>query len=167
MDCEQIQEKLADYLGQEMEPAERMAFEEHLAGCRRCGDEVGALRDTIRSLRELAPLPQAVPAAPLLASGRGGPAPGTRHYLRRSLAYAAVLLIGVGVGWSARPAAPSQPPPEAGTAPTAQPAPIRERIRSDAFLRNALALSTALSRPAGVERAPDWEAEAGRPHPPQ
>lgn len=67
----------------------------------------------------------------------------------RALAYAAVLLIGTGIGWIARPA--ENAPPQIEEPPAVQPglpgydrAP--ESMPPSRFVRNALALSSASTR---------------------
>lgn len=53
MNCREIEELLADYLGGELDDEQRSAFEEHLGTCVVCQEQVGELHDTISALRRL------------------------------------------------------------------------------------------------------------------
>ena len=91
MRCSDIQEQMADYLGDELDAVARSAFGDHVATCEACRQEVGAFEDTVGALKKLK-----VADAPAFSPVRRvGP--------QRWLAYAAVLLIGVGVGWLIKP----------------------------------------------------------------
>ena len=87
MNCKQIDELLADYLGNELHADQRLAVESHLADCPTCRAEVASLSDTLAVLARL--------EAPVAT------APAAQRSLRRfqPLAYAATLLIGLGLGW--------------------------------------------------------------------
>ena len=146
MNCDRAHALLADYLGHEIEPADRNAFEQHLAACPACRTEAETLAGALQTLRQL-PLPAA--AADLAASG-DGPQPIYPSWARwhRPLAYAAILLIGIGIGWFVRPQ--PAPGPNLPTAPDRTlPAPAsraEHRWPENRFFRNAVALSSAFSR---------------------
>ena len=48
MTCRELIDFLADYLGNELPPDTRSAFEEHLAACPDCVEYLRTYRDTIR-----------------------------------------------------------------------------------------------------------------------
>lgn len=92
MNCNDIQNLLADYLGRELDPPRLAAFESHLSGCGPCRVEVASLQETLSVMQRLEAPPQAMIAPP-------------RHRARflQPLAYAAMLLFGVGLGWWLKP----------------------------------------------------------------
>ena len=150
MNCRNVQEMLADFLGEELAPGDRRAFDEHLAECGRCRSDVESLRQTLLALRQLPPPPawEAQGDARLARAETPARHPLWRHF-GQALAYAAVLLIGTGIGWITRPA--EHAPPQSGPAPVVQPGlPAYERgpesVRPSRFVRNALALSSAFTR---------------------
>ena len=53
MDCQRIETDGMRYLDDEMTPEERSAFEEHLAGCPRCGDSIDRFRRLQQVTRRL------------------------------------------------------------------------------------------------------------------
>ena len=139
MNCEQISDHLADYVGCELDPRQRLAFESHLEQCAACSVEVSSLQETVVTLERLEAPP--VPAA----SSRIG--------RFQPFAYAAMLIIGLGIGWSVKPAAPSpivQPP-----AVNVQDTPadvhdgwgtaVAKGRKSTAFARNTVRLVRAMS----------------------
>ncbi|MHC4090820.1 MAG: anti-sigma factor family protein [Planctomycetota bacterium] len=153
MNCEHAQEMLADYLGQELDPADQRAFGGHLASCDRCRTEVESLQETLQALRQLPPAPAGV-----LPDGVRSPRatqawPGPRYRgLARPLAYAATLLIGIGIGWLARPAG-TVPGPRAPDTREVHPRPpwrgqLPDELAPSPFVRNALAFSAALNEPS-------------------
>jgi predicted anti-sigma-YlaC factor YlaD len=151
MECKQVQETLPDYLGNELDPSVRVAFEGHLSICPQCRREAESLQSAVRCLEQL------VGPAAAMSNGSGtsprerkGRMPFLRRYALRPLTYAATLAVGVGIGWFGK-AKPSEvdkvfDPPSAATGQA-----IVSRIPkgplSDQVFRNAVALSTALSRP--------------------
>jgi anti-sigma factor RsiW len=76
--CREVIGFLADYLGGELEPGRREAFEEHLAECPSCVSYVASYRATIELARGSAeaapPLPEAVARrlADAIRAARGG-----------------------------------------------------------------------------------------------
>ncbi|MCH7813088.1 MAG: zf-HC2 domain-containing protein [Planctomycetes bacterium] len=146
MNCDRAHALLTDYLGDEIDPADRKLFDEHLAACPACRTEAETLADALQSLRQLPP-PAA--AAGLAASGdRQRPIYPSWARWYRPLAYAAMLLIGIGIGWFVRP--DPAPAPNLPTAPDrTMPAPAsraEHRWPENRFFRNAVALSSAFSR---------------------
>ena len=93
MQCNEMQDLLADYLGGGLDPPRREACEAHLKECPACRGEVASLTDTLNVLRRL----EAPSAAPRRSRWR-------RIALFHPLGYAATLLIGLGLGWSLKPA---------------------------------------------------------------
>ncbi len=134
MNCEQIQEHLADYLGNELDSEKRATFQTHLAMCEKCGPEVASLTNTIDVLQRL--------DSPRLDTGVS---PRSRGGKWRVSSYAAVLLLGLGLGWWIKPAE-SRPLPfgvhrswiEAAVASSGG-------STGDPFARNAVRLVRALS----------------------
>ncbi len=117
--------RLADYLGHEMEPAERARFEQELAADPALGAEVAALRNTLDVMHRL-DIPNTAPVAP--STGGSWRAP---PRLATVLRYAAAVALSFGLGYAVRDATPSHAPtPE--PKPTAQvegqpaPRPTRE-----------------------------------------
>lgn len=141
--CQQAREILADYLGDELSEADRGVFERHLAECEHCRAEVVSLQTAVRSLQSLRPAPS-TPITPMARSRRGRLRP-----IWQPMAYAAILLIGVGIGWFARPGvsrnAITQAPPSWSANDATLNRPDRN-ITEDGFVRNALALSNAFTR---------------------
>ncbi len=92
MNCDDIQASLADYLGDELSSGDSAAFETHLLSCHSCRDDVSALRTTLDALNQLEAAPEVPTVAAVFGSRR-----------LRGLGYAAVLLLGVGLGWWLKP----------------------------------------------------------------
>lgn len=150
MECKDVQEMLADYLGDELDSSCRNAFDNHLAICLQCRREVESLQRTLRSLEQLAgPAERNSWDASLSRSKT------PRRYVLRLLTYAATLVIGVGIGWFGSPKL-------SGSNKVFVPFPHKtehdimsrnlERQLPDQFVRNAIALSAALSQPLGDSR---------------
>lgn len=213
MDRKRFEDMLADYLGDELNPQDWRAFEEHLAQSDADRAEVEALQAALRCLRDLPPAPvvwhrlptgdslRELPPAPTSVAGAaavatpdgprrdappkcdvpinrglaGGerpesgpptgrlPQPSIVRYLYRPLAYAAVLLIGIGMGWLAKPVGTAAPPAGGQASPGPAPAAVKEldglrgpRLpdakTSGPVVRNAYAMMLAFSQP--TEPAP-------------
>lgn len=105
--------RLADYLGHEMNPAERARFEQELAADPALGAEVAALRDTLDVLHRL-DSPNTAPVAP--SAGGSWRAP---LRLATVLRYAAALALSFGLGYAVRDATPPH-------APTPEPTPAAQ-----------------------------------------
>ena len=150
MNCDRTHQMLADYLGDELDAADREAFEQHLAGCHNCRAEAESLQAAVRALRQLPPPPSA--AAPQPPPAVQTAVLRLQHHRLRPLAYAATLLIGVGIGWFARPVPPAHTPaPGPVSEPPLAVASSEQQVltgKLSPFVRNAIALSTAFSRPA-------------------
>ncbi len=101
MNCQTIQDQLADYLGCELDAVARAAFDRHVETCANCRADVGALTETVAAMAHL-DIPPLAPAA----------LPPHRVGWRPPLSYAAVLLVGLGVGWSVRPDGATVSPPD-------------------------------------------------------
>ena len=53
MNCRELEAKLADYLGDELDAVSRQAVVEHLAGCDACRGELDALAGTVARMQRL------------------------------------------------------------------------------------------------------------------
>ncbi|MCP4251630.1 MAG: hypothetical protein GY778_31720 [bacterium] len=146
MNCDRAQGLLPDYLGDEIDPADRQQFDEHLAACPACREEAESLGAALQTLRQLPP--PAVAADVVADPGRRQLIYPMRARWYRPLAYAAMLVIGVGIGWFVRPN--PAPAPDLRAVPsitTPAPAPRGERQwPENRFFRNAVALSSAFTR---------------------
>ena len=152
MDRKRFEDMLADYLGNELSPQDRRAFEEHLAHSAEDRAEVEALQAAVRCLSELPPPPVAAASPPEpSARARRLPRPRVVRYVLRPLAYAAVLLAGVGIGWFARPAQsttqPGAEPPTARIVDEPSGPHVPDTETPSRFVRNMYAMSVAFSRP--------------------
>ena len=153
MECKDVQEMLADYLGDELDSSFRNAFDSHLAICQQCRSEVESLQRTVQSLKQLPVL--AAPNswdASLSRSKTHIPFP--RRYVMRLLTYAAMLVFGVGIGWFGNPILSN---PHKAFVPFLYKAEnnISGNLKCqspDQFVRNAITLSTAFSQPLGDSR---------------
>jgi anti-sigma factor RsiW len=144
MDRDKFEDMLADYLGNELSPNDRRTFEEHLAKSPADRAEVESLQRTLDDLRELPPPPSGY--AP-------SPRPSTPRIIRclyRPLAYAALLLIGIGIGWLAKPAPSTEQQMTEPTQPSKTPYPQRgwpTESTPSRLVLNAKSFSTAFSQP--------------------
>ncbi len=159
MNCKNIKDLLADYLGDELESAERVQFESHLSTCAPCRAEVAGLQQVQSELTD------APDISIELADQRSRCLEIRRRRawpMRTALAglrYAAMLAFGLGLGWQLKPAA-DQPvagdpgtgaPPIQAVATTAvHPAWIEAAAKMNAgqssFARSLAALSTARTK---------------------
>ncbi len=108
MNCNDIKNLLADYLGDELEATQRNQFESHLSTCAPCRAEVAGLRQVKSELTD-APdisIEQADQRSRCLEIRRRRAWP-TRTVFA-GLRYAAMLAFGLGLGWQMKPAA--EPP---------------------------------------------------------
>ena len=108
MNCGDIDHLLADYLGHELQAARRAQFDAHLASCARCSAEV---QELAKVQTELADLPEVSPTDAAWQTRRLEIRPQAawpRRWLLAGLRYAAMLALGVGIGWQLRPGA--EPP---------------------------------------------------------
>ena len=146
MDHERFKNMLADYLGDELSPEDRRSFEEHLARSDADRAEVESLRAVLNSLRQLPPPPMLYSGGPASAPQSVRPTH-TRlvRYVVRPLSYAAILLIGIGVGWFAKPTSTTTPVQHE---PTTTVVLGSHRTRAPSlFIRNVAALSSAFTQP--------------------
>jgi hypothetical protein len=119
-------DRLSDYLDDGLEPAERMALEEHLRhclGCRATLEQLRAVKVRARRLADREPPPEVwaeiarrigAPEVTLDAAGDELAARRTRKalhapWLRAGAAAAAVLVLGIGIGRMSKPT-PALPP---------------------------------------------------------
>jgi len=156
MNCNDIKDLLADFLGDELESAERTRFESHLSTCASCRTEVAGLRQVQSALTD-APdisIEQADRQSRCLEIRRRTAWP--MRTVFAGLRYAAMLAFGLGLGWQLKPAA-EQPiasdpgtdslPVQTAATNDVHPAWIEAATRSNAgqssFARSLAALSTA------------------------
>ncbi len=116
MNCEEFEPHLADALGDELSPTDRVAFEEHVARCEACRGEYETARRALSELRSL-PAPRQVsmrdidtalvPGVPLrlhaadLGTGRVAQSHAVpRRSFVRVVRYAASLLIAFTAGYA-------------------------------------------------------------------
>ena len=156
MNCNDIKNLLADYLGDELDSAERTQFESHLSTCTPCRAEVAGLRQVQSALTD-APdisIEQADQRSRCLEIRRRPAWP--MRTVFAGLRYAAMLAFGVGLGWQLKPAADQPvagdrrtdiPPIHAVATTRVHPAWIEAAARMNAgrssFTRSLAALSTA------------------------
>lgn len=117
MNCNDIDSRLADYLGAELSAADGERFEHHLQSCERCRAEVGALASVADGLRDLpsVSIEHAARRTRDLEVRTRRAQPG--RMLLAGLRYAAILLLGAGIGWQVKPPADETTGP--GTRPPA------------------------------------------------
>jgi anti-sigma factor RsiW len=151
MSCEFVNENLANYLGDELSDKDRTRIVGHLRDCPRCRAEVDGLTATVDRLREVPSVPTHAPVH--------HPA---KQSWRQAFAYAAVLMIGLGIGWTIKPASDGSGsvngvdvmiPAERNDDDSQVDGSMlvfRERFPKSPFARNAYRMMRALSS-AGVE----------------
>lgn len=117
MNCNDIESRLADYLGAEMSSADRERFEQHLQSCGCCRAEVGGLASVADGLRNLpsVSMEHAARRTRDLEVRRRRAKPG--RMLLAGLRYAAILLLGAGIGWRIKPPADELADPGGHTSP--------------------------------------------------
>ncbi len=124
--------RLADYLGHEMDPAERARFEQELAVAPALAAEVAALRDTLDVMHRL-DSPNRAPVAPSAGGSRRA-----THRFSTVLRYAAAVALSFGLGYIVRDATPSHAPipePKPVAQVEGQPAPRPTREWETRFAR--------------------------------
>ncbi len=105
MNCNDIKNLLADFLGDELESSARTQFESHLSTCASCRAEVAGLRQVQSALTD-APdisIEQADQRSRCLEIRRRPAWP--MRTVFAGLRYAAMLAFGLGLGWQLKPAA--------------------------------------------------------------
>src|SRR4051812_7405316 len=138
MECKNIDEKLLDFLYEELEQTEQEAFRAHLEGCARCQAEVNALgrvRQAARQITMVEP-PSSVSAKILFQAAQHKPRGKVVPLFRRMMSHpayamaAAFVIVGGVAGWQlmvhgelkgAAPAvetAPASPPPTVAADPS-------------------------------------------------
>lgn len=128
MNCRELQEWLADYLGDELDETQRQEAERHLASCPACRTEVESLRQTQSELDRLdtIPLDAAVERTARLKVVRTRPA--LVRLVAATLRAAALLILGVFIGWYAAPGAPSAVPVDRAQPETVTRTPVRGTV---------------------------------------
>jgi len=156
MNCNDIKDLLADYLGDELKSVEQTQFQSHLSTCASCRTEVAGLRQVQSELTD-APdisIELADQRSRCLEIRRRRAWPMRTVFV--GLRYAAMLAFGLGLGWQLKPAAAPLPgggsgtdiPPVRAVATTGvHPAWIEAAAKLNAgqssFARSLAALSTA------------------------
>jgi anti-sigma factor RsiW len=110
MNCRELQEWLADYLGDELDETRRQEAERHLASCPACRAEVGSLRRTQSELERLDTVPLGVAVRRTGGLKVVRTRPPLLRFASATLRAAALLAIGIFLGWYATPAPPSTMP---------------------------------------------------------
>jgi anti-sigma factor RsiW len=127
MDCKDIDELMADYLGEELAADERRELEAHLDRCEQCRSDVAELRATLAHLESLETVSResaAIHTRSLRVVRRRRPAVRVALGLSK---IAAVLAIGVALGrWTASAAPQDTSPSRAEAPPMALSAPATE-----------------------------------------
>jgi anti-sigma factor RsiW len=103
MNCREVKELLADYLGDELGPAQRHGIREHLAACALCREDIAGLSGVLTELKQVPDVSadQAVALTRGLGGGRAESARPGRWRLA-AVRYAAVLMLGIGLGFLLR-----------------------------------------------------------------
>ncbi len=156
MNCNDIKDMLADYLGDELASEKRTQFESHLSTCAPCRSEVTELPQ-VQSVLTDAPdisIEQADQQSRCLEIRRRPAWP--MRAVFTGLRYAAMLAFGLGLGWQLKPAVEplpgggpgtDNPPIQAVATNNVHPAWIEAATKSNAgqssFARSLAALSTA------------------------
>lgn len=147
-ECRFVDEHLADYLGNELSPADLATFRTHLAECPACSQRAAGLADAQHALVSIAaPAPDdafmGVPA-PMLASERGG----ARGRSASSLALAASILLAFTAGYLVGTPAPVPPtgpnPADAGPRQAELPRIAREYMHASRSLPASNSFAWAL-----------------------
>ncbi len=152
MNCNDIKNLLADYLGDELESAKRTQFESHVSTCAQCQAEVAALQQVQSALAD----------APDISIELADQRTRCLEIRRRhawpmrtvfaGLRYAAMLAFGLGLGWQLKPDAEQSrtddiPPVQTVATTGIHPAWIEAAAKSNtaqsSFARSLAALSTA------------------------
>ena len=127
MRCHDIESMLADYLGDELDASDRTLFEAHLASCAHCSVEVKDLQRTQTAWPDLPGVSSADAAQATRTLEIRRRAGWTERILLASLRYAAILIIGAGVGWQLKPV----PAERVGNGREPQRIPARQASRVD------------------------------------
>lgn len=132
MDCEKFQHLLADALGEELDAADRPAFETHVAACMRCRRDYESAKAAIAAMQRL---PQAEDSdarglddgfGQALSRAKPARKPVATWILGAGFRYAAAILIAFTVGFVVRGYAP----PTRDRAPSVQ-TPLRPSTTAD------------------------------------
>lgn len=99
MNCERVQELLADYLGGEASAADRAELEAHIASCTACRAEVVGLSATVGVMRTLDTVPLEVAAARTHGLRVVRVRPVAVRLVFGALRTAAMIAVGMVLGW--------------------------------------------------------------------
>ncbi len=99
MKCDDIHNQLADYLGGELQADLAEQMDAHLATCPVCREEKASLQEALRLMSQLSG-PVGMPAS--RAAELPTPWPRSGGW-RRVMPYAAMLVLGMGIGWLTKP----------------------------------------------------------------
>lgn len=112
MNCEQVEQLMADALGDELSESDRGPFNAHLADCPRCRAEYASNRRALDAMRSL-PSPRQVGLRRegdrlILAPAPQRAGAPTRRWAATAARYAAVIVLAFILGYAARAARPPQ-----------------------------------------------------------
>ena len=79
--CEQVEERLSDYLDNLLSAGERAEFEHHAAGCARCAPLIARVGGIVRRVRSLQPVEVPSRVVSAILDQTIGPQRGWRHWL--------------------------------------------------------------------------------------
>jgi len=99
MDCNDIENLLADYLGRELDETQRRSFDEHLVSCGRCQEHVAQLEETVSVLQQLDTVSKADAARHTGGLTVVRRRPAMLRIAAAMMKAAALVAFGVGVGW--------------------------------------------------------------------
>lgn len=115
MNCRDFEPLLADLVGGELDEPGRRAVEEHLAGCAACRGEAAGLMHTAELLRALDTVSGAQAEARTRALVVVRRRSATMRLVYAGLRAAALIGLGVWLGWTTGAARPTAPPSRTGS----------------------------------------------------
>lgn len=98
MNCNELAEVLADYLGDELSSVDRKAIQQHLSSCPTCAREVESLQETVTTLGQLDTISHADAAGQIRGLQIVQRRPAIQRFVLASLRIAAVLALGFVLG---------------------------------------------------------------------
>jgi hypothetical protein len=158
------EDELHAYLDQALSRSQCVEIESHLAaclGCRRERDSIAALRDrTTALLATLAPPRRIAPSYELL-SERAAARSARLAGRWRAAAWAASMLLAVGLGWGARSLGPTDQPMQAVASDTPSPQPATPLVADSAPASLAAESGTAPAAPGAALAARETSGQIG------